>query len=65
MKFRGRKQYRIGPVFLNFGNRGKSWFKSWGIKVWRYTYNATHRTSTFDTPGPGAVYHQHGKRGER
>lgn len=63
-KYRGRKTFRFGPRGLQLrltitqaGNR------SWSVKVWRYTYNLTRRTSTFDTPGIGAVHKQHRRSG--
>lgn len=52
MRFMWRKRMRVGPLVLNFGPRGLS---SWGVKVWRYSWNARTRRSTFDTPGPGSV----------
>ncbi len=64
-RFRARKKLTFGPVFVNLGTGGKSRFKSWGFRIWRWTYNVTHRRSTFDTPGPGSVHHQHGRQGSR
>jgi hypothetical protein len=53
MRFRARKTLRFGPLFFSFTQRG---FSSWGIKVGRYTRNFTRGTSSFDTPGPGALH---------
>lgn len=52
MRFRARKTFRFGPLFFSFTQRG---FSSWGIRLWRYTWNAKTRRSTFDSPGPGSV----------
>lgn len=52
MKFRARKTVRVWPLYFTFSQAG---FTSWGIRVWRYTYNVTRRTHTFDSPGPGYV----------
>lgn len=52
MRFRARKTFRFGPLFARFTHKG---FSSWGIKVWRWTWNATRGTHTLDTPGPGSV----------
>lgn len=62
MRFKGNKPIRVGALFIRLGLGGKRRFTSWGLKLGRYTYNATRRTSTFDTPGPGYVQHQHGRR---
>lgn len=59
MRFRARKAFRLGPRFATFTQRG---FSSWGIRIGPYTWNATRRTSTIDTPGPGSWHHQHGRR---
>lgn len=50
MKFRARKTFRIGPLRLHFTERG---FSSWGVKVWRWTWNARTGRHSVDTPGPG------------
>jgi len=60
MKFLARKTLRFWPLYFTFTQSG---FSSWGVKVWRYNYNVTRRTSTFDTPGLGYVRHQHGRSG--
>jgi hypothetical protein len=52
MRFNFRKRVRFGPLFFNFTKRG---FTGWGIKLWRFTWSARTRRSTFDTPGPGSV----------
>lgn len=62
MRFYARKTFRVWPFFATVTQSGR-W--SWGIRVWRYTYNFTRRTSTFDTPGPGYVRHQHGRKRSR
>lgn len=53
MRFHARKRLRFGPFYVVLTEHGLT---SWGIRVWRYTRNFTRGTSTFDTPGPGAVY---------
>lgn len=50
MGFKFRKRMRLGPLVLNFTQRG---FSSWGLKIGRWSWNATRRKHTFDTPGPG------------
>lgn len=52
MRYRARKTIRIGPLRLNFTQRG---FASWGLRIWRWSWNATRGTHSFDTPGPGGV----------
>lgn len=52
MKFRLRKTVRLGPVKVNFTEKG---YSSWGLKVWRWTWNARTGKHTVDTPGPGSV----------
>lgn len=59
MRFRARKTFRIGPLFANFSQRG---FTSWGIRIGPYTWNATRRTSSIDTPGIGGFTHKHKRR---
>lgn len=71
MKYRARKRVRLGPIFINLTERQnpivallvliftggrRRLFSSWGVKVGPYTRNFTRGTSSFDTPGPGAVY---------
>lgn len=56
MRFRLRKTVRLGPIFLRFSERG---FSSWGVRLGRITHNVTRRRTTFDTPGPGSVQHDH------
>lgn len=53
MRFRARKTIRLGPLFATFTQRG---FSSWGLRIGPFTWNATRRTSTVDTPGPGSVH---------
>lgn len=60
-KFRARKTFRLGPLFVTFTQNG---FSSWGIKVGPYTKNFTRGSSSFDTPGPGSV-HWGGRRARR
>jgi hypothetical protein len=50
MKFRIRRQVRLGPIRLNFTQRG---FSSWGLGLGRWSWNAKTDKHTFDTPGPG------------
>lgn len=52
VRFRARKTVRVGPLFWSFTQSG---FASWGVKVWRGTYNVTRRTWSIDTPGPGGI----------
>ena len=59
MKFRMRKTFRFGPLFVNFSQRG---FSSWGIKLGPFKHNFTRRTSSIDTPGPGGFHHRHGRK---
>lgn len=59
MKFRLRGRQKFGPVYVNYGLHG---ITSWGFKVGPFSYNVTRRTSTIDTPGPGSLHHQHGRR---
>lgn len=47
MKFRARKTFRFGPLRMTVNQAGR---RSWSIRVWRYTYNITRNTSSFDTP---------------
>lgn len=51
-RFRARKTVRLGPLFWTFTERG---YSSWGFKAFRFTWNVTRGTKTFDTPGPGYV----------
>ena len=50
MGFKLRKRWRIGPLVLNFTQRG---FSSWGLKIGPWSWNAKTRKTTIDTPGPG------------
>lgn len=59
MRYRGRKTFRFGPLFFSFSQNG---FTSWGVKIGPYTYNATRKRSSLDTPGIGGIRHQHGKK---
>ena len=62
MRFRARKTFRFGPFHATVNQAGR-W--SYSFRLWRYTYNFTRRTSSFDTPGPGGFHHQHGRKGNR
>lgn len=44
-----RKRIPLGPLRFNIGKRGLT---SWGIKLWRFTYNFTRGTTSVDGPGP-------------
>jgi hypothetical protein len=61
MRFRARKALRFGPLVVNFTQSG---YSSWGLRFWRWSWNAKTGRSTFDTPGPGSV-NWGGKRGQR
>lgn len=50
MGFKLRKRWRIGPLVLNFTQRG---FSSWGLKIGPWSWNAKTHKTTIDTPGPG------------
>jgi len=52
VRFRARKTVRFGPIRWHFTQSG---YTGWAIKIWRYTWNARTRRSSFDTPGPGGV----------
>jgi uncharacterized protein DUF4236 len=58
MRFRLRRTVRIGPLKLNFTERG---FSSWGLKLGPWSWNARTGHHTIDTPGPGAL-HTRGRR---
>jgi hypothetical protein len=62
MKFLARKTFKLGPLRATVNQSGR-W--SFAIHFWRYTYNITRRTSTFNTPGPGYVRHHHGRNRNR
>lgn len=51
-KFRLRKSIRLGPVRLNFTQRG---FSSWSFLLGPFTWNSRTKRKSFDTPGPGHV----------
>lgn len=51
MRFNFRKRIRFGPLFWNFSTKGMT---SWGVRIWRWTWNAKTRRHTFDSPGPGS-----------
>lgn len=53
IRFRARKTFRLWPLYWTFTQNG---FSSWGIRVWRFSYNVTRRTWSLDTPGPGGLY---------
>jgi hypothetical protein len=52
VKFKLRRSIRIGPIRLNFTEKG---FSSWSIKLGRFSWNSRTRKKKFDTPGPGHV----------
>lgn len=52
MRYRFRTSRRLGPVRLNFTERG---FSSWSVTIWRWSWNSSTRRHTIDTPGPGYV----------
>jgi hypothetical protein len=52
MRYRFRTSRHIGPFRLNFTEHG---FSSWGVQIWRWTWNSRTGRQTFDTPGPGYV----------
>lgn len=52
MRFHARKTFRVGPIQLHFTEHG---FSSWGLHIWRWTWNATTGRHSVDTPGPGGV----------
>jgi Protein of unknown function (DUF4236) len=45
--FRSRK--RLGPLVLNFTQRG---FSSWGLKIGPWSWNSRTRAHRVDLPGP-------------
>lgn len=59
MGFRLRKALKLGPVRLNFTQRGLS---SISLRVGPYTWNSRARRHTVNTPGPGS-FTWGGKRG--
>lgn len=61
MRFRARKTVRLGPLRLNFTQKG---FSSYSIRVWRYTWNSRTRQNRFDTPGWGGVVWGGKKKGQ-
>ncbi len=62
MRFRARKTFRFGPLYMTITQSGR---RSYGIKWGRFSHSFTHRRTSIDTPGIGHVVHQHGRRGER
>ena len=52
MRFRLFRTLRLGPVRIHLTERG---VHSWGLQVGRWSWNASSRTHTIDTPGPGYV----------
>lgn len=52
MRFRWRKHVRLGPLRLNFGERGLSSY-TWKLGPW--SWNSRTRRSRINTPGPGYV----------
>lgn len=53
MKFRLRKTFRLGPLWLNFTQRG---FSSYSLHAGRWSWNSRTRSHTIDTPGPGSLH---------
>lgn len=49
MPFTFRRRLTLGPLFVNISKRGVS---SWGIKLWRLTWNLKRGTTSIDLPGP-------------
>jgi len=45
--FRSRK--KIGPIILNFTQKG---FSSWSVKIGRWSWNSKARAHRVDLPGP-------------
>jgi len=64
MRYRpGRTTWKLGPLRFNFSIYGLvPRFTSWGFKVGRFGHNVTRKTTSIDTPGPGGLYHRHGRR---
>lgn len=62
MRFRARKALRLGPLRLNFTQRGLS---SWGLRVGRWSWNAKTGEHSVDTPGWGGVRFGGRRRGGR
>jgi hypothetical protein len=52
IRFRARKTFRIWPFRVTVNQAGRV---TWGIKVRRYSWSATTRRHTFDTPGLGRL----------
>ena len=54
MAVRGRRRVAIGPLILSFVSRGfLDWrLSSWGVKVWRWSWNSRTDRQRFDVPGP-------------
>ena len=48
-RHRLRRTFRLGPLRLHVGGEGVSW----GLGAGRWSWNATSRRHTVDTPGPG------------
>jgi hypothetical protein len=44
-----RKVWKLGPLRLNFTQKGLS---SWSIKIWRWSWNSRSRANRVDLPGP-------------
>lgn len=49
MPIRWRKTWRLGPLRLNFTQRG---FTSWSVKVGPWSWNSRQRRQRVDLPGP-------------
>lgn len=62
MKFLMRKRFTFGPFYVTVNQAGKL---SYGIKVGPVSHNFTRKTTSINTPGPGYVRHQHGKKTQR
>ncbi|MBW0090509.1 DUF4236 domain-containing protein [Pseudonocardia sp. KRD-184] len=61
MGFRLRKTIPLGPLRLHLNQAGRI---TWGLKIGPWTWSATTRRHTLNTPGPGSVSWP-GRRGER
>lgn len=52
MGFRLRKTVRLGPLKLNFTQRG---YSGWGLQVGPWSWSARTGKHSIDTPGPGSI----------
>ena len=51
MRFRFYRSRRFGPLRLHVTDRGVSW----GLQIWRWSWNSRSRKHYVDTPGLGYV----------